>query len=195
MLFVSATVPGQGVKSLGSFLDARFPGLDWIRTAGAHRPIQRLANEFELVEDGLRGARLVELCEARAGRCLVFANSASRAEDARRLLSSAGVAAKPFHPGVAPEKRDAALAAFGKQARGVLVCSGLAARGLDLPAVDLVIEYQMAPNLVEYMHRVGRTARAGREGRAVSLVSASSKHEAEIVQQVQRCVKGGWKYL
>ena len=58
-----------------------------------------------------------------------------------------------------------------------------------------VIEYQMAPNVVEYVHRVGRTARAGRRGRAVSLFNEASENEASLVKEVQRCVKGQWKYL
>ena len=60
---------------------------------------------------------------------------------------------------------------------------------------QLVVEFQTAPNVVEHVHRVGRTARAGREGRAVSLVSASSENEQALVREVERCRKGGWKYL
>ena len=77
----------------------------------------------------------------------------------------------------------------------MLVCSGLAARGIDLPDVRLVIEYQTAPNLVEHVHRIGRTARAGREGRAVSLVNAASDNERDLVGEIERCRKGGWKYM
>ena len=77
----------------------------------------------------------------------------------------------------------------------MLVCSGLAARGIDVPDIRLVVQYQMAPNLIEHMHRVGRTARAGREGRAVSLVNSQSKGEMALVAEIQRCVRGGWKYI
>ena len=100
-----------------------------------------------------------------------------------------------FHPDVPAADREAALARFRASADGLLVCSGLASRGIDVPDVRLVIEYQMAPNIVEHVHRVGRTARAGREGTAVSLVSADSANEAALVKEVQRCTRGGWKYL
>ena len=78
-----------------------------------------------------------------------------------------------------------------------LLCSWskwLKPRGL-LPGVALVVEYQLAPNVVEHVHRVGRTARAGREGEAVSLVSAQSQSEEALVSEVERCVRGGWKYV
>ena len=73
--------------------------------------------------------------------------------------------------------------------------AGLGARGLDLPDVAMVVEYQLAPNVVEHVHRVGRTARAGKAGKAISLVHAASENEASIVNEVERCRRGGWKYL
>ena len=123
----------------------------------------------------------------------------SRADEAHRLLSSEENAPSGdlyvLHPQVAPDEREATLARFAKSQDGILVCSGLAARGIDLPDIELVVEYQMAPNLVEHVHRLGRTARAGREGRAVSLVSESSANEAELRKEIERARKGGWKYL
>ena len=144
-------------------------------------------------------AALVRLCRGRKGRTLVFANSVARANGALRLLRSEGVGddgeVLAFHPDVPPPVREAALASFASSSRGVLVCSGLAARGIDLPNVALVVEYQLAPHLVEHVHRVGRTARAGREGQAISLVNAQSESEVALVKEVQRCARGGWKYL
>ena len=84
---------------------------------------------------------------------------------------------------------------FGSSADRILVCSGLGARGIDLPDVALVVEYQMAPNIVEHVHRVGRTARAGKAGRAVSLVHEESANEAAIIKEIERCSAGGWKFL
>lgn len=198
VVFVSATVPGQGASSLGSYLDGRFPGIKWVRTVGAHRPLPKLRCEFMDVGESSdeRAAVLLSLCrEAQGSKTLVFASSAARAEDAWRVLDVAGLKPRLFHPDVPLGTREQTLAAFAMEPHGVLVCSGLAARGIDLPEVALVIEYQMAPNLVEYMHRVGRTARAGREGRAISLVRPTSKNEAALVSQIQRSVAGGWKFF
>lgn len=164
---VSATVPGQGAASVGAYLDARFPALKWVRSAGAHRPVASLTSDFETVADQrAREAALLRLCAAREGRTVVFANSASRAEEAHRLLATAGGLTSGstlfvFHPNVPPATRGTSLERFSRTRDGVLVCSGLAARGIDLPDVALVIEYQTAPNLVEHVHRV-RSSRVPR---------------------------------
>ena len=200
VVFVSATVPGQGKSSIGSYLDTRFPQLQWVRSTGAHRPVATLSSEFEAVADRKeRDEALVRWCEGAAAageRTLVFANSAARAEEAQRVLVRAGLSkALVFHPNVPQDAREAALERFSKSRAGLLVCSGLAARGIDLPEVALVVEYQTAPNIVEHMHRVGRTARAGRPGRSVSLIDPDAAKEAALVAEVRRCRDGGWKYL
>ena len=199
VIFVSATVPGQGPSSVGAFLDNRFPNMLWVRSAGAHRPVTSLASEFEEIDSqSEREAALLRLCESRPGRTLVFANSASRAEEAHRILQRHHLVAGdsfPFHPNIPAAQRELTLRRFAKTPDGLLVCSGLAARGIDLPDVARVVEYQMAPNIVEHVHRVGRTARAGKPGEAVSLVNTANGNEAELVKEVQRCRAGGWKYL
>jgi hypothetical protein len=200
VIFVSATVPGQRAGSVGAFISARFPDVQWIRSDGAHRPHARLTTEHVVVADAAeRDAALVRLCREQRVRTLVVANSKRRALDASRALATdpdlAERSRELFHPDIPPEQREAALARFAASADGVLVCTGLANRGIDVPDIRLVVEYQMAPNLVEYVHRIGRTARAGREGRAVSLVAAASENEAAMLKEVERCRKGGWKYL
>jgi superfamily II DNA/RNA helicase len=198
VVFVSATVPGAGSSSVGAYLDSRFPQLSWLRSVGAHRPVASLDFSVETLEGSEgRGAALVRLCKARSGRTLVFANSASRAEEALKVLQRAGLGDKcaPFHPSVPLQSRERALRDFTASPTAILVCSGLGARGIDLPDVDLVVEYQLAPNIVEHVHRVGRTARAGKNGRAVSLVVEGSKNEAALVAELERCRKGGWKYV
>ena len=196
VVFVSATVPGQGASSLGAYLDKRFPSLSWVRSSGAHRPLPNLCSEYlPIADDAARAAALVQLCDARDGRTLVFANSASRAADAVKILTRHGLSVDVFHPKVAKAEREASLERFARSRKGLLVASGLAARGLDVPNVALVVEYQMAPNVVEHMHRVGRTARAGRPGRAVSLVNEHSANEQAMMKEIERCRAGGWKFI
>ena len=119
LVFVSATVAGQGAGSIGSYLGDRFPDLRWIRSEGAHRPVSALTSEFVKVSDATeRKAELLRLCEGRRGRTLVFANSASRAIEASRALAQAGLEAPAFHPDVPPTEREVLLSRFAASADG-----------------------------------------------------------------------------
>ena len=121
VVFVSATVAGQGTGSIGSYLDDRFPNLRWIRSKGAHRPVSALSSQFLTVADATeRRLELLRLCEARRGRTLVFANSASRAVEASRALAQAGMEAPAFHPDVPPAEREILLSRFAASADGRL---------------------------------------------------------------------------
>ena len=132
------------------------------------------------------------LCAAGARVCQ---RAPAQAEGVRRLLDGSGVPCGLYHPNVPPEARRAALRALEAEGSGVLVCSGLGGRGLDVDSVGTVVQYQLAPHMVEYMHRVGRTARAGRPGHAVSLVNRDSPTEQALVAEVQRCERGAWKFV
>ena len=59
----------------------------------------------------------------------------------------------------------------------------------------MVVQYTLATNMVEYMHRVGRTARAGRAGHAINLVNRDSAAEQTLIAEVQRCERGAWKFV
>ena len=210
LIFASATVPGSGTASVGAWLDARFPDAEWLRTKGAHRPVSTLTARFETIADETeRRDALLRLVRKRQGRAVVFCNTHSRVSEAARLLEGGGKRSTAatdepplgegavvgrYQPSMDAAAREAALAAFAKAPDGVLVCSGLAARGMDLPAVALVVEFTLAPNLVEHMHRVGRTARAGREGTSVSLVCDGVPREQALVDEVTHAIERDFKF-
>merc|ERR1711972_760013 len=75
-----------------------------------------------------------------------------------------------------------ALSGFKAKENRILVCTDVASRGLDVPAVDLVINYDIPRNSKDYIHRVGRTARAGRSGRAMTLVT---QYDIELLQRIE----------
>ena len=126
---------------------------------------------------------------------MVFANTVAQAAGVARLLTDGGIECGLYHPDVLGPARRAALVTFAKDELGVLVCSGLGGRGIDVDKVGTVVQYTLATNMVEYMHRVGRTARAGRSGHAINLVNRDSAAEQALIAEVQRCESGDWKFV
>jgi ATP-dependent RNA helicase DDX49/DBP8 len=122
--------------------------------------------------------------EAKARSAIVFVSTCERAAMVSGILSEVGVKNVALHSLLTQNRRLAALGKFKSQHVRVLVATDVASRGLDIPSVDLVINAELPRNAVSYVHRVGRTARAGRRGRAISLVAETDValvHAAERI--------------
>ena len=104
-------------------------------------------------------------------RTIVFANTAASVRSTGWALEEAGIPNVALHKDMPFEKRRAQFAAFKAGQVPVLVCSDAGARGIDLPRVGHVINFDFPASPVEFIHRVGRTARAGQPGVATSLVT------------------------
>tara|TARA_B100001540_G_scaffold307453_1_gene320759 strand:+ start:1997 stop:3319 length:1323 start_codon:yes stop_codon:yes gene_type:complete len=105
-------------------------------------------------------------------RALVFANKRSAAARLARLLQGLELRSECLHGEMSSEERKRVMDAFREGRTAVLCASDVAARGLDVPGIDLVINYDMPHSGDDYVHRTGRSARAGESGLAVSFVSA-----------------------
>ncbi|KAJ2681310.1 nucleolar DEAD-box protein required for synthesis of 60S ribosomal subunit [Coemansia sp. RSA 1285] len=134
-----------------------------------------LAQEFVRVRsssDADRTALLVALCKRSVrGRCIVFFRSKMAAHHMKIVFGLLGLRAAELHGNLSQEARLLALELFRDAHVDYLLATDLAARGLDVAGVDTVINYSMPAHLAQYLHRVGRTARAGRTGRAITLVA------------------------
>eukprot|EP00541_Cyclophora_tenuis_P017132 CAMPEP_0116549406 /NCGR_PEP_ID=MMETSP0397-20121206/4856_1 /TAXON_ID=216820 /ORGANISM="Cyclophora tenuis, Strain ECT3854" /LENGTH=319 /DNA_ID=CAMNT_0004074127 /DNA_START=170 /DNA_END=1126 /DNA_ORIENTATION=+ len=108
---------------------------------------------------------------SKARSAIVFVGTCERAGLVAGILSEVGVENVALHSLLSQNRRLAALGKFKSQHVRILVATDVASRGLDIPSVDLVINAELPRDAVSYVHRVGRTARAGRRGRAVSLVA------------------------
>jgi superfamily II DNA/RNA helicase len=104
-----------------------------------------------------------------SGKTLAFTNTKRVADRLARALNEEGVRAAAIHGDLRQGQREDALKKFGEGKLQVLVATDVAARGLHIDAVDVVIHYEPAPDHKTYLHRSGRTARAGSKGLAVSL--------------------------
>ena len=114
---------------------------------------------------------LKELAEAQDGLTLVFVNTKRSVDDLARRLHAEGVPALALHGDMRQEARDRSLKRFEEGHVGVLVATDVAARGLDLDDIMLVVNYDAPLDDKAYVHRVGRTARAGREGTSITFVT------------------------
>ncbi|CAK8564573.1 unnamed protein product [Lathyrus sativus] len=125
------------------------------------------------------------LTEMAGSTSMVF----TRTCDATRLLAlvlrNLGLKAIPINGHMSQPKRLGALNKFKSGDCNILLCTDVASRGLDIPAVDMVINYDIPSNSKDYIHRVGRTARAGRSGVAISLVN---QYELEWFLQIEKLI-------
>ena len=146
-------------------------------------------------EDGLQGSGWNSMPHQRndddddddesgkARSAIVFVGTCERAGLISGILSEVGVENVALHSLLSQNRRLAALGKFKSQQVRLLVATDVASRGLDIPSVDLVVNAELPRNAVCYVHRVGRTARAGRRGRAISLVAETDVALVHAVEQ------------
>ncbi|MEE4465042.1 helicase-related protein, partial [Azotobacter chroococcum] len=97
-----------------------------------------------------------------------------------------GISAMALNGDLEQRDRDQVLAMFANRSLSVLVATDVAARGLDIDALDLVINVELARDSETHIHRVGRTGRAGKKGIAVSLVAPPEAHRAQAIETLQK---------
>jgi len=113
---------------------------------------------------------------------LVFVSTCNNAQRLALLLRNLGFGAICLHGQMTQPKRLGALHKFKSGQRSILIATDVASRGLDIPAVDLVINFDIPSHGKDYIHRVGRTARAGRAGRSIAFVT---QYDVEVYQRLE----------
>jgi ATP-dependent RNA helicase DDX23/PRP28 len=132
---------------------------------------RRIAQEVMFVPTEARKRSVLVDVLARCDRpAIVFVNAKKQCDVVGRDLEARGVAAAVLHGGKAQEMREDALAAFKAGEYDVLIATDVAGRGLDIPDVAVVINYDMPGEIDRYQHRIGRTGRAGKTGKAVTFL-------------------------
>ncbi|CAM9803388.1 unnamed protein product [Ascophyllum nodosum] len=119
----------------------------------------------------------------KARSVMIFVSKCRRCQELSETLLELGVDCTPLHSLLGQRRRMAALGKFKSQQTKVLISTDVASRGLDIPAVDLVVNFDVPRVATDYVHRVGRTARAGRRGRAITLVS---QYDIELVHNIEQ---------
>jgi ATP-dependent RNA helicase RhlE len=130
-------------------------------------------------------AILVTLLKRGIDSAIVFTRTKIGAERVSWIVKRNGIRAVTIHGDLSQRQRNAALAAFRRRAPRVLVATDVAARGLDIPGVSHVINFDLPEEPEGYIHRIGRTARMGRNGRAISLVTPQ---ERDALGRIERAL-------
>ncbi|MDX1785762.1 MAG: DEAD/DEAH box helicase, partial [Roseovarius sp.] len=164
MLF-SATMPKQMEEIAGSYLK----NPKRVQVAPPGKAADKVTQEVHFIAKAEKPGLLIELLDKhRDERALVFGRTKHGSDKLAKKLETAGYAVATIHGNKSQGQRDRALRAFRDGDVRVLVATDVAARGLDIPDVKHVYNYEL-PNVPEnYVHRIGRTARAGQDGAAIA---------------------------
>ena len=119
-------------------------------------------------------------------KILVFCQTKRNCDRVARNLEALGVDAAPLHGDMQQRSRERAMRQFAEGKLAVLVATDVAARGIDIDDIGAVIHYQPAKDVKDYLHRSGRTARAGRDGWALTLVEYNQHTQVRILQRGMR---------
>ncbi len=121
--------------------------------------------------------------ENKKGQTVVFCSTKNRTRDVTRSLRQEGFNAVAIEGDMSQHRREISMSQFRRGQADILVATDVAARGIDVPQVALVVNYDVPNQEMVYFHRIGRTARAGAKGRAITLVSYSSIGDFNLIKQ------------
>ncbi|OAI85998.1 ATP-dependent RNA helicase [Pseudomonas putida] len=181
-LLFSATYPA-GIKQLASSI-MRDP--QQVKVEALHDDSQIEQHFYEIAPEERLSAVTRVLGHFRPQSCVAFCFTKQQCQELVDHLKAKGIAAEALHGDLEQRDRDQVLTVFANRSLSVLVATDVAARGLDIDALDMVINVELARDAEIHVHRVGRTGRAGEKGLAVSLVAPAEGHRAKAIEDLQK---------
>ncbi len=179
-ILMSATMPPQIRKLANEFMTNPTE----ISVAPASRPIARISQIVKCVEKGAKRNALLDVLENDAvKKAIVFTRTKHGADKVAADLADAGQPAVAIHGDKGQAEREKSLAGFRDGQSRILVATDIAARGIDIDDISHVINFDMPLAPEAYVHRIGRTARAGRSGVAISLCDSS---EVKLLRAIEK---------
>ncbi|GHS82832.1 ATP-dependent RNA helicase [Pseudomonas sp. PAGU 2196] len=181
-LLFSATYP-SGIKQLAADF-MRNPQQVKVESLHTDNQIEQRFIEID-AQQRLEAVTRV-LGHYRPQSCVAFCFTKQQCEDVVAHLTAKGIVAQALHGDLEQRDRDQVLAMFANRSSSVLVATDVAARGLDIDGLDMVLNVELARDAEIHVHRVGRTGRAGEKGVAVSLVAPAEGHRAQAIEALQK---------
>ena len=170
-LLFSATLPQNIVRISERYLNKP----ERISTGSTSIPIAKIKQETLQVFKEKKYDELVNQFIARKGSILVFVKTKRSADKMVKRLKEEGHSADAIHGDLRQSKRDRVINSFRKGLKRILIATDVAARGLDIPLIQHVINYDLPQVPEDYVHRIGRTARAGTEGSALTFLTSDDR--------------------
>jgi ATP-dependent RNA helicase DeaD len=166
-LLFSATLPPNIVKLSGKYMTnpAR------VAVGSTNAPLAKISQELIQTSEGEKYPQLLAQLQQREGSIIIFVKTKFGTERLADRLTKADQRASAIHGDLQQRKRDRVIQEFRDKEFRILVATDVAARGLDIPHIAHVINFDLPQCPEDYIHRVGRTARAGAEGAAVNLLT------------------------
>jgi ATP-dependent RNA helicase RhlE len=182
-LFFSATLPAE-VRDLA---DSMLRDPLEVKTTPQATPAETVDQSVFFVAKKEKKALLVKLLKEEAtGRVIVFARTKHGADKLHRDLDKLGIRAAAIHGNKSQSQRERALADFKSPRPPVLIATDIAARGIDVDNVSHVVNYELPHEPETYVHRIGRTGRAGMTGKAVSLCDHEERPRLQAIERLLR---------
>jgi len=181
-LLFSATYPA-GIKQLSATF-MRDP--QQVKADALHDDTQIEQRFYEIAPEERMDAVVKLLNSYRPQSCVAFCFTKQQCQEVVDHLTAKGISAAALHGDLEQRDRDQVLAMFANRSLSVLVATDVAARGLDIDALDMVINVELARDSEIHIHRVGRTGRAGEKGLAMSLVAPAEGHRAQAIETLQK---------
>lgn len=155
-----------------------------VSVSSTYQTVSTLLQSLVVIPVIHKDTYLVYLLNEFQGRsAIVFTRTVNETQRLALLLRALGFGAIPLHGQLSQSARLGALNKFRAGSRNILIATDVASRGLDIPNVDVVLNYDLPGDDKTYIHRVGRTARAGKSGHAISLVT---QYDFEVWQRIEK---------
>ena len=183
-LFFSATMP----KDIAELAEAMLRDPARVAVTPVASTVERITQRIIQVDFSAKSGVLAQLLKQEpVDRALIFTRTKHGADKVVKTLEKAGISANAIHGNKSQNHRERVLAAFRTGEIRTLVATDIAARGIDVDGISHVVNFDL-PNIPEtYVHRIGRTARAGAEGVAISLIAGAE--EMGYLRDIERLIR------
>lgn len=154
-----------------------------VRTENSEKPVAELRQKVFHLDRGMKNDLLAKELKSVKGGVIVFVANQPTCEEVGNHLKNNGFSADFIHGELSHGHRNRVLRDFREQKIQIMITTDLLARGLDVLHIDCVVNYDLPSEAEDFLHRIGRTARAGRKGKALTFVSARDKQMFEKIKK------------